>query len=721
MAKTTTKPVQAASGFLADRVRGLGQEMNLVPVGDYQIQPVLMIEQFRRYLAIRPEAKGDLVCLYGQVSKDLSLEGEFNLLTLSGFTLPFLKLALIIKGSLERGDIVYLITSRMAPATSQKIKRIPLLHRIEKSRKWTTKQPMSLHFLTGKMTVGSISPSVEAGFSTGDQVPVLGIDFVASITYTFKLSTYTLKKSDISWFDLIDKKLENRFNKLLGLNKIPELILKKLLKTLLNKLNDVKIAINKRSILNDSGTKKIEDILTELQKAQRGNFNSNGILLTETEKNDPVVVLKWIDNKKGEIQEAFQTFTQKFDPPPSVINTTQQVNGDVATEPEDDLLFLKGNQSGIILMVDGYYHQLQEAVKADTEPLQNGEPDICYLEIKRYDHELKPGIVYSLTLADPSGSGVTGEGTHAIAMTGSITKSVYQTYVKQTHASTERKLILTQSNRVVYKKIEIPSTVEGVVKIENVEAGLIGSHVKPILNIMDYRSVSVYWNPDLSKEERYTVSPLPGSGISFGSSVMLVDLENAAKELEVGSSSPYYEKKIKGYAKSLHVEIEVIQEFLKQFGKEMTAEVKKRMKGYQMVLLESAYRYVGENLNINVIDYKNNRLEELRDVQALKNASALSANYGPNMEDLAGMQLESIMVRFRIADSSSSEKPIFRLGYYDNGTGGSVMFTGKEETGNQGIINFSPYFLKDMPDKALTDADKIDQAVPPVFLVPHSL
>lgn len=698
----------------------MDKEMYLVPPSYYEIQPHLMADFFRKYLAIRPRAKGDLVCLFGQVSVEGGISVGVNILHLAGVVIPFLKLSPSLTGKLEKGDVVYLITANMAPSKTQKvIRQIIQVEGVEKtqlvkSRKWTTNQAVNLHWLTGKVSGGSVDVNVDAGLSIGDEIELVGIQFKLAAGYAFKLSTHSLQNSDIAWFNQVDNELQGRFNNLLGLERTAAFILQDFIKVVLELLDKIRIAIGVRKISFPEAGQKIKELIDELKGAETGTYYYQEELLTEEEKTNEKNLLNWLLEKQQETQSAFAAIAKKYNSQPQPL----------AKKEDDDFLFFKKNQSGIVQTIDGYVQRFKEAIEGNPGPIEEGKKDTCYLEVKRYNHQASGGANASLSLStDNKQFGVTAEALGNVTGDFTITKSCYQTYVEQSNLGETRKLILTQSNRVNYKKIQVTKSLNGVMALGPISGGTSkGISTTKVINAIEYRSASIYWSPSSSSGSAATVEPLPGSGISFGTSIALADLAAASSEANQGNLSPNSKTKIQGYAQSLRLTEGELIEFLKQLGSEMKKEAWGTMmkEKYQMVLIESAYRFVDTPLTIKVKDPAKNILEEIRDVPLISTALTNKKTYKHKMED-AGLKLESIMLRLRIDDNDSSSLPTFTLGGFVQGSGASLTFTGNTQAGNQGIINFSPFFFKDMPAAGLSEEEKIDQAVPPVFLVPHTL
>lgn len=249
------------------------------------------------------------------------------------------------------------------------------------------------------------------------------------------------------------------------------------------------------------------------------------------------------------------------------------------------------------------------------------------------------------------------------------------------------------------------------------------AEIKYVLhNSMRYDSVSMYWQkPALGVEERTsnTLTLLPGSGVSFGSSLSILSLVNLSDFDPIGDRWQYEEtaKLAEALARKLYVSVEDIKTFITQLDTEFHG-LKKYLKDLQVenglsaVLVESNFDVADET-----VDFVSEDSRVGIDKESVK---TLMSDFVSNQEKGTPKKPQAMRLRYRLADNVESDSTEFKLGFKILDTGTGIELNSVDRVGAEGIIDLATiWFEEELSKLSVKDPDAAREhklSVPPVAL-----
>lgn len=294
---------------------------------------------------------------------------------------------------------------------------------------------------------------------------------------------------------------------------------------------------------------------------------------------------------------------------------------------------------------------------------------------------------------------IPGPGTVSGSLNGSLkaTGFRYQTF-SPSSGPEEKILVYTQDTRITYRQVNLKADASlGFLADPNLYEKNPQDFKGITLNGMTYVSACCYWL--YPKDTNATkISPESGSGISFGASVYVKELNACAKLITTeGQDSAKYDSMVKKLAAELHIPPSVLIKFFNnEFFKTLTEE---KLGGIKAVLIESSFRLL-ENFSVPLYQRNNDNKKLNEPVLGLKQIIG-TVSYSNQMaklvignqaekETACAQYLDGLRVRVRMADHYESEIS-FKLGPHAvlSGSGGSPGITLSKITdaGQEGILD----------------------------------
>ena len=309
-------------------------------------------------------------------------------------------------------------------------------------------------------------------------------------------------------------------------------------------------------------------------------------------------------------------------------------------------------------------------------------------------------------------------------------KKAYLRYQSRTPLGTASQPVLyTQDTTITYGQVDFtPIALEASASAEALGRTIAGwrldeclagydipaPEVKYVLhNSMTYDAVSMYWQkPELSSDVS-TLTLLSGSGVSFGSSVSILNLENLADESWEDEKTPKLAEKL---AKRLHVSTENIREFITKLntafgGLKKYLEDLRMANGLSVVLVEANFDVAGQTVDLVSAD----------DSVGVNKASA-QALMSTFVSNQAGdpQKPQAMRLRYRLADKINSDSTAFKLGFKIFGTGVGIEINEVDRVGAEGVADLATiWFNEELATLSATNPDAAHEdkiSVPPVTL-----
>jgi hypothetical protein len=276
----------------------------------------------------------------------------------------------------------------------------------------------------------------------------------------------------------------------------------------------------------------------------------------------------------------------------------------------------------------------------------------------------------------------------------------FQQYVKSRGGAGEGVLpcvVITQDTSIAYTQTVLAATATATL------TGLGGKEksAKKIYQAMSYQSSHVYWSHPAGPGPTGTVkvTSMPGSGFAFGQSVMLGTLCEQGR-----AATPEARAYRTVVASTLNVTVAQLEEFLAQsWVVDAAGELPQ-----DVILLEATFAAPGVELRVDFEGGQANRPVLEKDARDTVVAGARGA---------PGKNLESLRIRYRIADDKETRTP-FKLGIPAGPVKVGITLEAATRAGAHGIVDLDCYWFSD-PTRN-TDpmmASRRDDTVPPVILL----
>ena len=446
-------------------------------------------------------------------------------------------------------------------------------------------------------------------------------------------------------------------------------------------------------------------------------------------------VTKGKSTEKMVKDEALQLFakspyTKKFRP---------RFISSVGTERLIDQLFKARKARGL---TTGLHREIRHAIRR-LQPYRKTYPfkEFCSLKLWGHSGNAHAGVTASATASisvNASSANVTGGLSAEVkgpSIKGEIKKTIYRF---QTYIPKKPKIVITQDTTITYKQIrgdifKASIGAEASLSVGNVERGVDVERDNGkdwvALNSMAYRSAVAYWNPP-SSETTGNVDTLQGSGYVFGQSVIIENLKPyyKIKQAQAGYDEesdtemdeiwldlledlevPAFENYLSTLAASLRVSVENLKEFLDDGNTRESINTLDQDPGFdsKAILLEASFEKKGIRIEV-----KHNRKTGECKLGEIRKKMVPEENHND--------KLQSIRLRYRIADNQNKDHTKFTLGFKFLSQEVGISLEEVDRAGSEGIVDISTYWFGSLTNgntNAGASALAYEKAVPPVALL----
>ncbi len=350
------------------------------------------------------------------------------------------------------------------------------------------------------------------------------------------------------------------------------------------------------------------------------------------------------------------------------------------------------------------YHDL------NVEGLIERDRNLCFLDL--VSHQPEAGASTQVSF----GVGALGQGLSSQAGTGmkgtvKTTNYRYQYYGR--NESTGDIMIMTQDTNIRYKQLQLFAEIGGEVKLLTKGMEKSKSKEKLVHNSFSYQSGIVYWAPP--KKGNKVVTRM-GSGVSFGESVLPVNLIKHLRQHKKDKTDKGSRLYLSQLAKVLHVEPADLCEFGQSCQNTLVSFATSCNGGNSSVLIESCFAKDGDRLTVNMLE---------KDVPELQGGK--KSFFKEMANSIAKKTPQCIRLRVRRADVRDDTKVKFKLGIGIPGinTSFGIELLSVEDAGTEAVVDiwthwFPPYHGYNQTSyntpSAFVKFMGFDAAVPPVAI-----
>ena len=689
MPTKTKHPKLAAQAYrhlLAAHYRSIGDESE-----ESDVSP---IDLYHRFLTSGMEEKGSYSFLYSEKGMKGGLDLNFDF---GEFILPFLTISLG-SATAATGTLVLL------PCIHRPFPVDLYAHGGQTTTRWFTRTPIGLLVFTGKNLHFEQTINVELGVSLYEaETSVLTVDTIevgAGISLNGEvgvhLQVFSSKGESSVWYaTAMDSSLVADFNSL--------------------------FLAGRQYLIADSFFQEYRSTLDGILDPRQLQDEE----LASKIKKNLIGKLSWIRRKrKGSL-----TFTAAI---MEIVEELFKISQerDLSNDPVGSEILKR--------KIEGFQKQF-DALKTEPEPgpgskAEAGHPDHCFLDYTRIHPHAAASAAAAVNLIAEASVEVKAETDYQII------NSRYQTYAECPEMANN--LVMTQDTVIVYQQTLIggeasaaplPEAVLEKLNLENASVSWEGQKV--LKNSMRYSAATCFWlfhQHDQGQEVHLEA----GSGISFGLSVRFGALFEMAKDLSKSKDgAKETAQNLKLFASSLKVTEEQLKAFVQNLFPPEDLQLDSSKAFPELmgddaildhVLLEAAFSYK-ENELPSVIKTTESKLPKRKSISNFTGHSDYKKLFkkGTKYDTLkeAGLQLESIRIRIRLADKLDEldEGWSFKLGFSIRDTGFEFHLARISDWGNEAVFTFhTQYFKDDLPVTWIDEQLKREQGVPPVFFPPHS-
>lgn len=283
-------------------------------------------------------------------------------------------------------------------------------------------------------------------------------------------------------------------------------------------------------------------------------------------------------------------------------------------------------------------------------------------------------------------------------ITGSLKRTGYrlQTWY---NGPDQNPIVITRDTVISYRQLQLKAEAQATLKRAGLQAGPRGAEWSKAAayNMMSYSSSVAFW-PYATDS---TVTPIMGTGVSYGVSVLIARLVLAIRELTAGQVQRDTGTLLEMLARRLRVRRPLLEGFLMG---SIFADVGIESFPTHVVLLESSFETPLDPL-ATVTDPATHRKVLHKDIATQLHTRAAAST---RAEPLA------LRIRYRIADVLHNERTLFKLGPSLLRVTG-IQIHSVQEAGVEGIIDLETRFYDRLKGKEGREA--YDLAVPAVALI----